>query len=174
MKVINFYGGPGSGKSTAAAGLFYILKKAKYNVELVTEFAKDLVYDESLKKLSRQNYVFANQEYRLSRLQNSVEIAITDSPLLLSTFYAPSDYPMSFKDFCVDLYKTYDNYSFFIERNHAYVETGRLQTEEESDKISQDIKDFLLENRENYLSFLASDNTPNKIFEHLLKQNILN
>lgn len=174
MKVINFYGGPGAGKSTAAAGLFYLLKKAKYNVELVTEFAKDLVYDESLRMLSRQNYVFAHQEYRLSRLKNKVDIAITDSPLLLSTFYAPLDYPKSFTDLCKDLYHTYDNYNFFIERNHQYVEEGRLQDEKESDEISEKILKFLLENNQYYISYLASDNTPNKIYEYLLKSNILN
>ena len=77
MLVINFFGEPGSGKSTASAGLFYLLKQRKYNVELVTEFAKDLVYDEHTKALSCQNFVFANQEYRLSRLKNKVDIVIT-------------------------------------------------------------------------------------------------
>ena len=38
VTVINFCGGPGSGKSTAAAGLFYNMKIAGYNVELTDEF----------------------------------------------------------------------------------------------------------------------------------------
>lgn len=38
------FGSPGSGKSTTAAGLFYKLKTSDYNVELVTEVAKDLVW----------------------------------------------------------------------------------------------------------------------------------
>ena len=84
MKVINFFGGPCSGKSTAAAGLFYLMKKQKYNVELVTEFAKDLVYEDHTMALSEQNYVFANQEYRLARLEGKIDYAISDSPLILS------------------------------------------------------------------------------------------
>ena len=32
VTVINFYGGPGSGKSTAAAGLFYQMKIQGYKV----------------------------------------------------------------------------------------------------------------------------------------------
>ncbi len=35
MKVINLWGSPGAGKSTAAAGLFYRMKFADYNVELI-------------------------------------------------------------------------------------------------------------------------------------------
>ena len=104
MKVINFFGEPGSGKSTAAAGLFYLLKQKKYNIELVTEFAKDLVYDEHYKALSSQNFVFANQEYRLSRLESSVDYAIMDSPILLSAIYAPEGYPGSFINFCYDMF----------------------------------------------------------------------
>ena len=34
MKVINFYGGPNSGKSTKAAGLYYKMNMAGYSVEL--------------------------------------------------------------------------------------------------------------------------------------------
>ena len=37
VTVINFYGGPGSGKSTAAAGLFYKMKLGGYSVELTDE-----------------------------------------------------------------------------------------------------------------------------------------
>ena len=51
MKVINLFAGPGTGKSTTAAGLFYKMKSKGYMVELVTEFAKDLVYQESFFRL---------------------------------------------------------------------------------------------------------------------------
>ncbi len=38
------FGGPGTGKSTSAAGLFFKMKLAQMEVELVTEYAKDLVW----------------------------------------------------------------------------------------------------------------------------------
>lgn len=41
--IIDLIGGPGSGKSTTAAGLFYKLKKLGYNCEMSLEFAKDKV-----------------------------------------------------------------------------------------------------------------------------------
>ena len=45
-KIINIFGNPGSGKSTIAAYLFTALKSRNIEVELVTETAKDLVWDE--------------------------------------------------------------------------------------------------------------------------------
>ena len=49
-KVINLFGNPGSGKSTVAAYLFSELKSRGLEVELVTETAKDLVWDEDRKR----------------------------------------------------------------------------------------------------------------------------
>ena len=54
MKVINLVGGPGCGKSTTAAGLFYELKRRDYSVELVTEYAKSRVWEDSLRTLNDQ------------------------------------------------------------------------------------------------------------------------
>lgn len=51
--VINIFGGPGVGKSTVAAGLFYRLKCLHYSVELVEEFAKYLVYQGMVDVLRR-------------------------------------------------------------------------------------------------------------------------
>ena len=39
--IINLIGGPGSGKSTTAAGLFYKLKQMGIDCEMALEFAKD-------------------------------------------------------------------------------------------------------------------------------------
>lgn len=43
--VVNLFGGPGCGKSTTMARLFADLKTRGLNVEMVSEFAKDLVYE---------------------------------------------------------------------------------------------------------------------------------
>ena len=155
MLVINFFGEPGSGKSTASAGIFYLL---------VTEFAKDLVYDENTKVLSCQNFVFANQEYRISRLKNKVDIVITDSPILLSAIYAPDSYPESFKKFCLDMFNQYNNINFFIKRNHIYSDVGRLQTEDEAKEIGQRILKFMGESGVACFPLVAGDDIPNSIY----------
>lgn len=158
--VINLFGGPGAGKSTAALGLAYELKKRWASVELVSEFAKELVWADSAHLLSQQNYVFAHQEHRLNRLRGKVEIAITDSPLLLSAFYAPANYPISFKQSVFDLFDTYQNINIFVERSHEYAAEGRIQNEEEADALADSMKLFLAENGIPFYSVTANDANP--------------
>ena len=89
MKVINLYCGPGGGKSTGAAKLFAHLKQQDKNVELVTEFAKQLTWQNRQVDLSNQIYVFAKQHSKLFHLEDEVDVVVTDSPLLLSLIYRP-------------------------------------------------------------------------------------
>lgn len=158
--VVNFFGGPGAGKSTAAAGLFYELKKRWVSAELVTEFAKDLVWSDSAHLLSKQNYVFANQEHRINRLAGKVDVAISDSPLLLSAFYAPEDYPLSFKQSVFDFFKMYRNINIFVERSHEYAVSGRLQNQGEADALADSMKRFLRDNGVPYYIITANDANP--------------
>ena len=62
--VINLIGDPGSGKSTAAAGIFYKLKKMGVNCELSLEFAKDKVWEEAFRTMDDQIYIFAKQYHK--------------------------------------------------------------------------------------------------------------
>ena len=78
--VVNLFGGPGCGKSTLMAGIFHQLKIQGYDCEMVTEFAKDIVWEERTELLKEQIYVFTNQNYRLFRVNGKVDIIITDSP----------------------------------------------------------------------------------------------
>ena len=47
MVVVNMFGVPGAGKSTGAAFVFAKLKMMGINAELISEFAKDKVWEES-------------------------------------------------------------------------------------------------------------------------------
>jgi hypothetical protein len=142
MQVINFYGGPGSGKSTMAAAVFTKLKWFGYNVELVPEFAKDLVWEKRSKTLDDQIYIFGKQNHRLHRLIGQVDFAITDSPLLNSIYYCQEDRP-SFKSLVLDVYRSYQNIDIFVERCKVYNPSGRLQTEAGARLIDQGTRDLL-------------------------------
>ena len=61
MLVVNLFGAPGAGKSTGAAYIFSKLKMAGINAELVTEFAKDKVWEESKAVFQNQAYIFGRQ-----------------------------------------------------------------------------------------------------------------
>ena len=142
MKVINLFGSPGSCKSTLAAGLFFLMKNAGYKVELVTEYAKDMVYENRTNILSDQLYILAKQNRRLSRLKDSVDYVVTDSPLLLSNIYSPNS--LIFNSLVTSIYNSYDNISIFLPLNQdKYQQYGRTQTVNESLEISNKIKDLI-------------------------------
>lgn len=143
--VINLIGGPGSGKSTCASGIFYQLKKLGINCELALEFAKDKVWEESIKILDDQLYVFGKQYHKLFRLNGKVDVIITDSPLLISILYnkTPSEY---FDKLVLEQYHTFNNLLFFINRAENYQTEGRLQTKEESEGLDNIIKEILQDN----------------------------
>ena len=56
MIVINFFGGPNSGKSTQAAGMFHRFKIDGYNAEHVNEYAKMCVWENRIDDLLIKKY----------------------------------------------------------------------------------------------------------------------
>lgn len=143
MKVINILGGPGIGKSTAAAKVFYTLKERGLSAELVTEVAKDIVYEEQLKILKDQLFVFAKQNRRMERLRGKVDYIVTDSPGILALAYQIPNYYPTFEPLVVDVFNSYDNINFMLTRNHRFEESGRAHDEETSKDIDSNIKSIL-------------------------------
>lgn len=139
MKVINVIAGPGAGKSTLASGLYHRAKCLGWNVELVTEVAKDLVWEGRDIALGNQAYVFGRQVQRLERLQGRVDVVITDSPILLSAIYAPKDYPVEWEAVVVELWKRYDNRVAFLERGPWFDDRGRVHNLQASLEIDRRI-----------------------------------
>lgn len=142
MIVVNLTGAPGAGKSTGAAYVFSQLKMKGINCELVTEYAKDKVWEEDTTALSNQAYVFGHQLFRLTKLEGKVDVVITDSPILLSIIYNKDMKRLgtAFNEVVKNCFESFDNINFFIHRVKPYNPVGRLQTEKESDKLSEDIK----------------------------------
>jgi adenylate kinase family enzyme len=143
MKVINIWGGPGAGKSTTAAGLFFEMKKQQIEVELVTEYAKDMTWEKRQNVLNDQLYILAKQNRRIQRLADQVEYVITDSPLPLGLIYKSDDYFTTFDMFLMEVWNSYENHNFLIGRDFAYQPTGRNQTAEQAIEVDDAIKNFL-------------------------------
>lgn len=149
MKTINFFGGPGVGKSTIAAGLFYAMKAQGMQAELVTEYAKDVTWEGRHQLLNDQLYLLAKQNRRLARLlDHKVDYAITDSPLLLGAAYtrlgeSKSEHmvPLIF-----EFFNSYDNINIVIERDPSfYVQVGRSQTLDQASVIDNVVLAMLAE-----------------------------
>lgn len=155
--VINLFAGPGAGKSTTAAGLFYAMKKKGMSVELVTEYAKDRVWEEHQSIFQDQVYLTAKQNRRLRRLQGKVKYVVTDSPILLGQYYSAL---LPVRDLTDWLHSLYDNLNIFINRTKPYVQTGRNETYEEALKADEGIKK-LLEGRQYYEMRDDEDLIPN-------------
>lgn len=149
--LINFYGGPGCGKSTICAGLFYQLKILGYNCEMALEFAKDKVWEESYKVLDDQIYILGKQFHKLYRLKNKVDIIITDSPILLGAYYQKTR-SKALEDLILECRREFNNIDIFLERSTDYDPNGRMQTQEEALKIDDGIKSLLQEKFIEYTS----------------------
>lgn len=144
MLVVNLFGAPGAGKSTGAAYIFSKLKMAGVNAELVTEFAKDKVWEESKAVFQNQAYIFGKQYFRISRVQDKVDVVITDSPIILSSFYANDDVlGEEFDTLVTKVFDSYNSMNVFIDRVKPYNPAGRFQTECESDEVAMEMADFL-------------------------------
>ena len=142
--IISMFGAPGAGKSTLASYCFAKLKMMGINCELVTEFAKDKVWEKNNEALSNQIYIFAKQYYRITRCAGKVDVIITDSPLFLSPFYNKDpDIDEPLKELVAKIVAKYDNLNYFLRRVKKYNPVGRLQTEAESNEYGIHIKTMM-------------------------------
>jgi len=170
MKVINLFGGPGSGKSTTAAGTFFKMKASGNfgKVELVTEFAKDMVYAGRLKELkSNQLYITAKQYHRIERLRGQVDYVITDSPIIQGVVYTPKNYFPSFKSLQMELHNSFDNINILLNRTKEYKDYGRTQTEEEARALDMEIRNFFRDNDMTYSVINGDSTAPSSVLDIL-------
>ena len=171
MIVINLFAGPGAGKSTNCAGLFYRLKMLGVNCEMALEYAKDKVWEQSYRTLDNQIYVFGKQLHRLWRLNEQVDVVITDSPLLLSIHYDKTN-SENFKNLVMEQFNNFKNLNYFIVRGESYNPKGRTQTLEESKEIDVDVTKILDDNNINY-KFILKETALDEIINDLKTLNII-
>jgi hypothetical protein len=175
--IINFFGGPGIGKSTQASGLFTEMKKHQMNVECTYEFPKEVAWEGNISQLKDQFFITANQHRNISRLYGKVDYIIVDSPIILGCFYESrygDDYPSSFYGmtglgkFLWGLFKQYNNINILLTRNEeTYDPNGRLQDLQEAVEIDKDIKETLVINNIPFVEFSVNTNTAMEIFKYI-------
>ena len=145
---ICIYGAPGAGKSTMMAALFSGLKMAGVDAEMAPEYVKRKIWEESYGVLDDQIYIFGKQNHSMQMLQGSVDVVITDSPIMLSLMYGEdvmdADIYKPFSELVTSVYKQMDSINIFVLRSKYYNTNGRTQSEAEADEVGRQTR-LLLE-----------------------------
>lgn len=153
--VVNLFAGPGAGKTTAATDIFSELKWSGVNAEYVPEWIKNMVWENREKVFQNQLYVFGKQHYNISRLLGEVDVVVTDSPLLFSSFYNKL-LSNTFDKFVFEEFSRFTNMNYFVNRVKPYNPKGRLETEDKAKDNDIKIKEMLDKNNIIYIDIEGS------------------
>ena len=142
---INFFGGPGSGKSTTSAMLFSEMKRRGHSIELVSEYVKSWAIAKRKVSEFDQLYLMGKQlHYEFRFISNGIENIVTDSPVLLSACYTKLYYPNLSKvaDHMEEIILEYERLNpalniFLTRGNKEYQTEGRYQSKDEA--IAMDV-----------------------------------
>lgn len=104
--------------------------------------------------LEDQLQLFAVQNRRQQRLLGKVDYVVTDSPILLNSWYYTYNTPnplSSLLQLMDDIWNTYDNINILIEREHKFETIGRVHDEQQSHEIQDGIVDMLYQKHIPYI-----------------------
>jgi tRNA uridine 5-carbamoylmethylation protein Kti12 len=137
--LINLFGGPGIGKSTAAAKVFASLKDNGVNVEMAREYVKGWAWEGRSVKPLDQLYFFGKQCHAETILLGKADVVVTDSPVVLAAMYLEKR-GLEYKSIAQSLYLTCQQYymeikrdghvvmNFMLQRSKPYNASGRYET----------------------------------------------
>lgn len=165
--VVGMVAGPGTGKSTTAAGVFFELKQRGVNCELVGEYAKDVVWGRTTVTLGNQVYIFGKQYHRIWRLLGQVDVVVTDAPIIMSLHYG-GKMGDAFKQLVLQTHHDMDTLTYFLEREKAYNPAGRVQTEDEAREMDGVLRDLLDEYGIAYTPLRADRHAPAIIADEIV------
>lgn len=151
--IINVYGGPGAGKSTSAAYLYYLLKVQQQNVELVREYVKDWAWEGRAFGAYDEIYFLGKQVRHESMLFGKVDYIVTDAPVYMTAYYA-SIYcsPTLAKGVKAEAQAFYQQVAedghqhlhIMLNRIRPYDPVGRYQNESQAHSVDDGVGDMLL------------------------------
>lgn len=164
--IINLYGGPGAGKSTAAAYLFFLLKTKRENAELVREYVKEWVWSNRSFNQYDQLYFLGKQARKESLLYGKVNYIVTDAPVMMNAVYAhlycTQHIASGVQAATLSFYRQaaedgHKHVHIFLNRHTEYDSSGRYQTEEEAKTVDCSIKNILKNYSINYQETTSSE-----------------
>lgn len=174
MKIINLFGAPSAGKSTAMLGLTYKMKIMGLNAENTPEFFKEMVYEDGrAEKFGGQLYVLGEQNRRIARLLDANDFAITDCPLPLIGYYTPKEYILGFEEFIKNLFNSYDNFNYLVMRKHEFENEKRIHDESQSLEIEKQLPKYLDKLGVKYKIIDSGDDLVERLIMDLREEDII-
>lgn len=158
-KVINFCAGPSAGKTTAGLTLAGIMKTQRMNVLYVPEVAMELVVAGRIPELDDQLWLLGEQSHRLYMAKGQFDYIVTDAPIFMMMHYVKANakkydslsWQSSFNRICMATFVQFENYTFYVDRgDRKFLQTGRVQNEEQSKAIDGEILTILHDNGIDY------------------------
>lgn len=143
---INFFAGPGAGKSTTTARVFAQLKERHVSVEHVGEYVKAWAYQKRQIKKYDQVYLFGKQQqYEYRYISQGVKNIVTDSPCFLSVVYslyygnqAGENIASAIAMLCKEYDEDHAALNIFLDRgDKPYVKEGRYQSYEAAKDVDK-------------------------------------
>lgn len=130
IRRVNFFAGPGAGKTTVAARAFAEIKMRGYDAEHIAEFVKTMAHEGRFPQSMDQVHIFGEQIHREDVALRHVDVIVTDCPMLMCCAYALM-YDAPGAKHLVEIAKEYDQMfpalNLCIERTVDYVDKGRYQ-----------------------------------------------
>lgn len=171
-KIINFFGAPGSGKTTAAAEAFVKAKKNGFSAVLVQEYASELILEGKKELLADQKLLFDEQLRRINIAYGKVDYIIVDSPLLLNAIYhrlREKNPNKSFEKSVIDTHHSFNQENVLLKYNpDNFSSVGRITSKDDSFHIEKSIKNVLDETQTPYVkldNFEQLNEKLNHLFE---------
>lgn len=175
-KIINFVGGPGSGKTAMCCLLFAEMKMRGLCVEYIPEVAKNLVWRRQFNLLNNQHYVSTRQYEMMKAVEGKVDYIVTDGPLLHGVYYNrnnPDNYCDITKteNMILSMMSEFENHYVHVTKgDFPYERVGRLETEEQSIKIGNEILEILHDLKEEVLPIVSGKHALHDLFNFIGKK----
>ncbi len=177
--IISLYGGPGAGKSTSAAYLYYLLKAAGENVEMVREYVKNWAWEGRKISAYDQLYFLGKQVRHESMLFGKVKFIITDAPIFMSVYYASAFctpvLAESIKHAVQGFYQQtledgHKHYHVLLQRSHPYASEGRYQTETEAKEIDTKLENMFDELKLPLIKVASDEDALKELFKVIMRE----
>lgn len=133
--------------------MYYALKQLGCNAELAREYVKDWAWEKRSISHYDQFYFLGKQSRRESMLYGKVDWIVTDSPVMLSAYYAEKHSPPAVRTGVAAAVKAFyaqaaedghRHVHVFLQRSKPYLAHGRYQDEAGARAIDDGLLDTLV------------------------------